>query len=150
MNDINIADELQVLSLYILGEPASKANSRKIVRFGNISRLIKSTKALNYSEMFRAQCPPLAKLMTGDLRVTMRIFYATRRPDLDESLILDLMQGLVYENDRQVKERHTYWGLDPDNPRSEIIIEQIPDVEKKPRKKRGKQEGMQLQRNAVE
>jgi Holliday junction resolvase RusA-like endonuclease len=66
--------------------------------------------------------------MTGDLRVTLHIFYASRRPDLDESLILDLMQGLIYENDRQVKERHCYWGLDPDNPRSEIIIEKIPEI----------------------
>ena len=137
--DSAIVDELQVLSLFILGEPASKANSRRVVKFGNMSRLIKSQKALNYSDTFRLQCPPLAKLMTGDLRVTMRIFYATRRPDLDESLILDLMQGLVYENDRQVKERHTYWGLDAENPRSEIIIEQIPEVvaKKKPRTKRG-------------
>ena len=140
MNDSNISDELQSLSLYILGEPASKANSRKIVRYGGVSRLIKSDKALKYSDSFKAQCPPLPVLMTGDLRVTTRIFYATRRPDLDESLILDLMQGLVYANDRQVKERHTYWGLDPANPRSEIIIEQIPDVEKKPRTRRGKQE----------
>ena len=134
-----IVDELQVLSLYILGEPASKANSRRVVKFGNMSRLIKSQKALDYSDTFRLQCPPLAKLMTGDLRVNMRIYYATRRPDLDESLILDLMQGLVYENDRQVKERHTYWGLDAENPRSEIIIEQIPEVvaKKKPRTKRG-------------
>ena len=137
--DSAIVDELQVLSLYILGEPASKANSRRVVKFGNMSRLIKSQKALNYSDTFRLQCPPLAKLMTGDLRVSMRIYYATRRPDLDESLILDLMQGLVYENDRQVKERHTYWGLDAENPRSEIIIEQIPEVvaKKKPRTKRG-------------
>ena len=137
--DSAIVDELQVLSLFILGEPASKANSRRVVKFGNMSRLIKSQKALNYSDTFRLQCPPLAKLMTGDLRVSMRIFYATRRPDLDESLILDLMQGLVYENDRQVKERHTYWGLDAENPRSEIIIERIPEVvaKKKPRTKRG-------------
>ena len=137
--DSAIVDELQVLSLFILGEPASKANSRRVVRFGTMSRLIKSQKALNYSDTFRLQCPPLAKLMTGDLRVSMRIYYATRRPDLDESLILDLMQGLVYENDRQVKERHTYWGLDAENPRSEIIIEQIPEVvaKKKPRTKRG-------------
>lgn len=137
--DSAIVDELQVLSLFILGEPASKANSRRVVKFGNMSRLIKSQKALNYSDTFRLQCPPLAKLMTGDLRVSMRIYYATRRPDLDESLILDLMQGLVYENDRQVKERHTYWGLDAENPRSEIIIERIPEVvaKKKPRTKRG-------------
>jgi hypothetical protein len=78
--------------------------------------------------------------MAGDLRVTMRIYYASRRPDLDESLILDLMQGLIYENDRQVKEKHIFWALDVDRPRTEIIVECIPDVEpkKKPRTGRGK------------
>ena len=139
-NDSDVTPKMQVISINIFGEPASKANSRRVVRFGNMSRLIKSQKALNYSEEFRAQCPPLAKLMGGDLKVTMRIYYASRRPDLDESLILDLMQGLIYENDRQVKERHTYWGLDPANPRAEIIVDQLPMDEKKPRTRRGKKE----------
>lgn len=120
--------QLQVLSQIIFGEPASKANSRRVVRFGGMSRLIKSAKALSYSDAFKQQCGKLPTLMTGDLRVTLHIFYASRRPDLDESLILDLMQGLIYENDRQVKERHCYWGLDPDNPRAEIVIERIPDI----------------------
>ena len=136
----NDVTQLQALSQIIFGEPASKANSRRVVRYGGMSRLIKSAKALSYSDAFKQQCGKLPTLMTGDLRVTLHIFYASRRPDLDESLILDLMQGLIYENDRQVKERHCYWGLDPDNPRAEIIIERIPDVapkkspSKKPRK----------------
>lgn len=131
---------MQAISQIILGEPASKANSRKVVRIGNVSRLIKSAKALSYSEMFKQQCRPLGTLMTGDLRVTMWIYYASRRPDLDESLILDLMQGLIYENDRQVKQKHIYWGLDPERPRTEIIVERIPSVapEKKPRTGRGR------------
>ena len=124
----DVATELQSLSQIIFGEPASKANSRRVVHYGGMSRLIKSAKALSYSDVFRQQCKPLATLMKGDLRVTLHIFYASRRPDLDESLILDLMQGLIYENDRQVKERHCYWVLDPDNPRAEIIIEKIPEV----------------------
>ena len=122
------ATQLQSLSQIIFGEPASKANSRRVVHYGGMSRLIKSKKALSYSDVFKQQCGKLPTLMTGDLRVTLHIYYASRRPDLDESLILDLMQGLIYENDRQVKERHCYWGLDPDNPRAEIIIERIPDV----------------------
>jgi Holliday junction resolvase RusA-like endonuclease len=61
--------------------------------------------------------------MTCDVKVTMMIFYASRRPDLDESLILDLLQDVAYVNDRQVKEKHIYWGLDEENPRAEIIIE---------------------------
>jgi Holliday junction resolvase RusA-like endonuclease len=136
----DVPQELQSLSQIIFGEPASKANSRRVVHYGGMSRLIKSKKALSYSDVFKQQCGKLPTLMTGDLRVTLHIFYASRRPDLDESLILDLMQGLIYENDRQVKERHCYWGLDPDNPRAEIIIEKIPEVapkkspSKKPRK----------------
>jgi len=134
--------ELQALSQIIFGEPASKANSRRVVRFGNMSRLIKSQKALDYSDTFKQQCRPLATLMTGDLRVTMWIYYASRRPDLDESLILDLMQGLIYVNDRQVKERHIYWRLDPDEPRAEIIVEKIDEVspKKKPLRRGAKKE----------
>ena len=133
------SQDLQALSIIIFGEPASKANSRRVVRIGNMSRLIKSQKALTYSDAFKQQCIQLDQLMTGDLRVTLHIYYASRRPDLDESLILDLMQGLIYENDRQVKERHAYWGLDKENPRAEILIEQMPDVipKKKPRSSRG-------------
>lgn len=116
---------LQAISRIIFGEPASKANSRKIVRYNNVSRLIKSAKALSYSEMFKQQCKPEPVLLTGDVRVTMRIFYASRRPDLDESLILDLMQNLIYKNDRQVKEKHIFWGLDKENPRTEMLIEEI-------------------------
>lgn len=136
-NDSDDTPELQSLAQIIFGEPASKANSRRVVKFGSMSRLIKSQKALDYSDVFKQQCRPLAKLMTGDLRVTLHIYYASRRPDLDESLILDLMQGLVYENDRQVKERHAYWGLDPENPRAEILIEKIKEVapKKKPQRK---------------
>lgn len=136
-NSASVTD-LQALSLIILGEPASKANSRKIVRFGNVSRLIKSAKALNYSDAFRQQAHPASPLLTGDVRVTMYIYYASRRPDLDESLILDLLQGVLYENDRQVKEKHIYWGLDPDQPRAEIYVDPIPEIapKKKTRTKR--------------
>lgn len=139
-NNSACMDELQALSLIIFGEPASKANSRRVVKFGNMSRLIKSQKALNYSQAFKQQCTPLGRLMSGDIKMTMWIYYASRRPDLDESLILDLLQGVVYLNDRQVKERHVFWGLDPERPRTEMIIEQIPPVytKKKPATRRAK------------
>jgi Holliday junction resolvase RusA-like endonuclease len=120
-----IDSKLQALSLNIFGEPASKANSRRLVKFGGISRLIKSKKALSYSDMFKQQCKQLDVLLEGDLRISITIYYASRRPDLDESLILDLLQGYVYANDRQIKEKHIYWGLDKENPRSEITVEVI-------------------------
>ena len=113
----------------VYGEPASKANSRRLVSFkrkggaGSRPALIKSQKALDYNEAFQKQCPKLSPLMEGDVSVTITIYYASRRPDLDESVILDALQGLVYLNDRQVKEKHIFWGLDKTNPRAEIIVE---------------------------
>ena len=135
-NDSTIWNGAQALVMIIRGEPASKANSRKVVRIGGMSRLIKSAKALTYSDMFKAQAKPIDPLIETDVRVTMFIFYASRRPDLDESLILDLLQGVAYVNDRQVKEKHIYWGLDKDNPRAEIIVDVLPVQEKKARKNR--------------
>jgi hypothetical protein len=142
LNDSDSTTKNQVISIVIEGEPASKANSRRFVTFGTVPRLIKSKKALTYSEAFREQCPQLPMLLEGDLRITLHIYYASRRPDLDESLILDLMQGFIYANDRQVKERHCYWHLDPEKPRSEICVETIAEVapKKKPRASRAKKE----------
>jgi hypothetical protein len=136
-DDSTIWNGTQALVFVIRGEPASKANSRKIARIGGISRLIKSKKALTYSDMFKAQATPVSPLIDQDVRVTMFIHYASRRPDLDESLILDLLQGVAYVNDRQVKEKHIYWALDKEDPRAEIIIDVLPPKEK-PRTRRGK------------
>jgi hypothetical protein len=106
----------------IVGEPASKANSRKIVIIKGRPASIKSDKARNYAKQFIAQCQKLDELFMEDVKVEMLIFYASRRPDLDESLILDLMQGVIYNNDRQVKQKNIYWGLDRENPRTIIRV----------------------------
>lgn len=109
--------------LVVYGEPASKANSRKLVLFGNRPASIKSDKARGYARDFVLQVRALDPMLDGELRMDLWIYYATRRPDLDESLILDLLQGKVYENDRQVRERHVYHMLDKANPRVEILIQ---------------------------
>lgn len=117
-------------------------NSRKIATIAGHSAIIKSTKALDYVRNALKQIPPAARQqLTGDVIVTLHIFYASRRPDLDESIILDVLQDQyqtigkgamkrreiiqrgVYENDRQVRQKHIYWGLDKINPRAEITVE---------------------------
>jgi len=111
----------------ILGETASKANSRRIVRFGERLASIKSEKARRYEANFGPQARTLDPLITEDVLVYIRIWYATRRPDLDESLILDLLQGHAYKNDRQVKMKIILHGLDKNNPRADIKIRKIND-----------------------
>lgn len=107
----------------IVGEPASKANSRQLVTIKGRPAFIKSKKARDYVKAFQLQCINLEdEMLEGDLWVDITIYYASRRPDLDESVILDCMQGFIYKNDRQIKEKWVRWGLDKENPRAEIFV----------------------------
>jgi Holliday junction resolvase RusA-like endonuclease len=135
----------------ILGQPQSKANSRHLAFVGpeeNRRMLhIKSDAALKFERDALKQIPVRARQrLEGPVRVTLRIFYASERPDLDESLVLDvlqdqwgrtkpknaivppqrlLLQDGVYRNDRQVREKHVYHGVDRVNPRVEIEVEAL-------------------------
>lgn len=128
------------IAFTILGEPASKANSRQIVTIGNRPSVIKSKKARDYETDALMQIPPAARQrIEGPVRVTLRIWYGSERPDLDESVVLDVLQDRyarrgaerslvqhgVYRNDRQVREKHVFHGIDRANPRTEIVIEPL-------------------------
>lgn len=129
-----------MIRLTILGQPCSKANSRQIVTIKGRPTPIKSKEALAYERDALRQIPTAARQrLEGPVRLTIRIWYASERPDLDESLLLDvlqdryatdkrtkervLVQAGVYRNDRQVRERHVYHGIDRANPRAEVIVE---------------------------
>jgi Holliday junction resolvase RusA-like endonuclease len=134
----------------ILGEAVSKANSREAVFFGkgDSRRMawIKSKKALTFERDALRQIPPRARVrFQGPVRVTLTIWYASERPDLDESLVLDclqdrygtqngpdedvhkriLVQHGVIRNDRQVREKHVYHAIDRANPRVDITVEPL-------------------------
>ena len=110
----------------ITGEPASKSNSRRIVKIHGNTRIIKSKKALEYRDNFLAQVSPPEVPIEGDVELEVVVWYKTRRPDLDISLIMDLLQeGLVIVNDRQIKVIKAYHQLDKFNPRSAIGLRQV-------------------------
>lgn len=130
-------DACPITSFTILGQPVAKANSRRAVVIRNRPSFIKSADALAYVKSARLQIPTRARLMIDvPVALTMHLYYATRRPDLDESVILDVLQPVyrgtgraralvergVYLNDRLVRERHVFWGLDAENPRAEIEV----------------------------
>jgi hypothetical protein len=149
----------QVLRFTIFGEACSKANSRQQVdmpRKGGGTRRtsIKSEKALAFEADALRQIPTTArKRLTGPVHIVLRIFYASERPDLDESLVLDvlqdrytlvpaavapgekpkkkrlLIQNGVYCNDRQIKRREVLWALDKKNPRVEVALREMHDAE---------------------
>ncbi len=115
----------------ILGEPASKANSRKVVRFGKVPRLIKSDKARAYVKSFADQCLDKVDLIVGsDCCLVVDVWYASRRSDLAcLDLIQDCLQGIAYLNDRCVKSHAANWmGIDPHNPRAHIKVRALDDL----------------------
>lgn len=128
----------QVVSFVIRGEAASKANSRQIVEIGGRPASIKSAKARSFEAVAMMQIPSACKRMfSGPVAVNLRMYYASNLPDLDESIVLDVMQARftgtgakrklvrpgVYLNDRQVVEKHVFKRIDKANPRIEIEVQ---------------------------
>ncbi len=107
-----------------MGEPASKANSRQLVAIKGRPAFIKSKKARDYlhSAKLQAQAQWKAKPIEGQIAFEARIYYASQRPDLDASVILDALQGICYANDRQVREMHLFHAIDKANPRAEVEV----------------------------
>ena len=117
-----------MIKLTILGEPASKANSRQFIpaKGRRKAMLIKSSKALSYEEDFILQAKTQYKgaPLLGNVKAYIWITYTSWRPDLDESLILDcLAKAGIYKNDRQVKEKHVKHEGVSKKPKAEIWIE---------------------------
>lgn len=125
------------IRLTILGQPVSKANRAQVIVVGGHASIVKSKEAKRYHIDAVRQIPVSArKRMEGPVAVTMTLHYASERPDLDESIVLDalqdqfkgngearvLTQAGVYRNDRQVREKHVFHRIDARNPRAEIEI----------------------------
>jgi len=133
------------IKLTIYGEAASKANSRvpvpRVSKDGKpYVQFVRSEKAYKFAKDALRQIPPTARVrLQGPVKVTMRIFYASERPDLDASVVLDclqdryhgkgearaLVQKGIIRNDRQVRELHLFHAIDRGNPRAEIEVEAL-------------------------
>jgi len=135
----NLKNE-KVLKLTIFGELGSKSNSRRMVSFGGRPRLIKSDKALKYEESSTQQIINQLRAhraFTDYVRLSVDVYYSSKRPDLDVALLQDILQTKVdrktgiklyegaYENDRQVVEIHARKFWEKENPRCEITVEEI-------------------------
>ncbi|MFA9204931.1 MAG: hypothetical protein ACEQSH_00585 [Bacteroidia bacterium] len=138
---------MTAIRLTLFGRVASKANSRKVATIAGRLSIIKSAEALQFEREALQQIPPACRVqLEGPVAVSMWIYYDSERPDLDESLVLDILQNRwmtpkdkatkkaigprqlvqkgVYANDRQVREKHVYHGIDKANPR--VVIEVKP------------------------
>lgn len=112
----------------ILGELSSKSNSRRLVTYGGKPRMIKSQKALDYEKTAIPQIKSQwrKKPLACGVGLDVDVYYASRRPDLDISLLMDVLEKAgVYENDRLVVEYSVRKHLDKDNPRTIVEIYEL-------------------------
>ncbi|WP_063812036.1 MULTISPECIES: hypothetical protein [Burkholderia cepacia complex] len=140
---------MTTVAFTLAGQPYSKANRRQLVPpsrhdDGAHARLIKSPEALRYERDALMQIPPHCRVRFAEpVCVTLHLYYASERADLDESLLLDvlqdrwkavtighvktrvLIQAGVYRNDRQVREKHVFHHIDQRHPRAEIRVEPL-------------------------
>lgn len=140
-----------MIAFTILGQAASKANSRKIVENPSTKRLmvIKSKAARQFMDDARRQIPPACRVrMQGPVAVVLHMHYRTELPDLDESVVLDalqdhfaitrlgegrmrrdLVQAGIYCNDRQVRWKLVVHHIDRLNPRVEVQVAPLHQLE---------------------
>jgi len=114
--------------ILILGQCASKSNSRRIVMRGRKPISIKSASAFEFCEAFERQCPQFDSPMLGDIRMDCTIYYRSGRSDLDDTLVCDLLQKCgVIQNDRQLKCKVLRGAVDKSQPRVEITLTHMTD-----------------------
>jgi len=117
-----------MIKFVVFGNLPRKSNSRRIFknRRTGCPIIVKSQEALNYERSFASQVAGVPRGTFGEkdgLSLTAHIFYSSRRPDLSDELICDLLEktGIIH-NDRQIVHKTLIKGLDRDNPRVEVEV----------------------------
>lgn len=66
---------------------------------------IKDSMAWEFKGQYKGQ-----KMLEGDLALTIHFFFKDKRKDIDSCVkaLLDSMQGIVFYNDRQIRELHVF------------------------------------------
>lgn len=121
------------MRLVINGETASKANSRMAVQGKTkagktFTRFIKSQKAQDWTEgaLWQIKSQWKGRPISKECGLDIDVYYKTKRPDLDISLIMDALEKAgVYENDRLVHEIIAHKMYDKENPRVELEVYEL-------------------------
>ncbi|MBD5585352.1 MAG: RusA family crossover junction endodeoxyribonuclease [Clostridia bacterium] len=112
----------------ILGQPPSKSNSYKIIMNKGHSSLGKTEATKKYEMDFFMQCTLRKKGICKRFKLTVDVFFASDRPDLDNAMkvLLDCLQTCgAIKNDRLCAEIHARKLIDKKNPRIEFWLEEL-------------------------
>jgi len=101
-------------------EPPSANRYWRVYR----NRVVKSAEARAYRQAVRMLAKHSPRV--GPVAVTVTWYRGAKRGDLDNRLkvVLDAMEGVLYENDNQIVELHAYRIDDKGNARMDVEVEQ--------------------------
>jgi Holliday junction resolvase RusA-like endonuclease len=115
-----------LVTLTVSGAPPSMKNQRRILRNNRTGKPFsaKSVDALHYEQSFSIQVPHEKRIgYEGPVSVRARIWYPSRRQDLDMEYLCDLLQRCnVLKNDRQIHHKECWKGLSKEHPRVHLTI----------------------------
>jgi hypothetical protein len=113
----------------VLGNLPRKSNSRRIFTNRKTNRpiIVKSADALDYERSFAMQTKGVPKGKFDKkqtIALTAWVYYRNPLSDLSDELLCDLMEKTgIIPNDRQIKVKHLYGGIDKVNPRVIVVLE---------------------------
>lgn len=112
----------------IHGQPPSKSNSYRIIALHGHGSLCKTAALKAYEESFIMQCPLRKAMIDWRFKLTIDVYFASDRPDLDNAfkIVLDCLQACkAIKNDRLCAEIHARKLIDKERPRVEFEIERL-------------------------
>lgn len=116
----------------IEGSLPSLKNQRRIVTNRRTGKpmSIKSADAMTYAQAFDLQLPRKARIAyEGPVSLRCRVWYPSRRNDLDIEYLCDLLQQTgVLKNDRQIFHKEAWKAKDKERPRVHFTITAIEEV----------------------
>ena len=117
--------------LILLGEPKSTQHIYRYACRGNHPAMYMSAegKTLKESYQWQARSQWKRKPLAKSLQIAVKLYHGTKRvTDWDNfhKLSMDALTGIVWLDDSQIQEADVCKFYDKENPRIEIIINELP------------------------
>lgn len=116
-----------MINIILKGQPKSTQHCYKYACRGTHPTMYmsKECKALKEDYMWQAKSQWNKETLKGELSVIINLFFGTKRKvdwDNFHKLSMDALEGIVYDNDNQIRSVIVTKGYDKENPRITIGI----------------------------
>jgi len=118
---------MEIINLILSGNPLSTQHIYRSVFRGKFPTVYMTKQGKNLEEQYRSEATNQyhGKVLTGDVEMGIFLFFQDkRRRDVDNynKLVLDSLEGIIFEDDKQIQKLTIVKGYSKENPRVEVNI----------------------------